>query len=318
MIYDDGVCARATNLNDSFSRSDSLFRYLRRRQENSGLQGGGRDRCARRLLPGGSASTSIQARSTTSPLAPPPTAASRPSARAPAASACCCCCCCTVLRSGLRAASERPCRRSAELYDAPTTPLADASGRAGCRAHRPRHGRLKRRRPDASRGGRPLQRPPRVVLREPLVPSQVPPARLPARHGRRAARRQARGRRAPRWRRRRRLRSRRRCSPTALSRCMCTHRAGVVARDCTFLRNSRARSICTFHLRPHASRPAASRRPCPSREHARAYTREQAVSAHGWPPNHEPHAPHGTDAAAAGRHAHPVRAGDLQLRRQDF
>ena len=54
-----------------------------------------------------------------------------------------------------------------------------------------------------------MRRPPRVALREPPVPSQVPPARLPARHGRRTTRRQAHGRRALLWRRRRRRRERR-------------------------------------------------------------------------------------------------------------
>jgi hypothetical protein len=55
-----------------------------------------------------------------------------------------------------------------------------------------------------------VRRPPRIVLCVPLVPSQVVEARLPARHGRRATLRQARGQRQRRWRRRRRRRARRR------------------------------------------------------------------------------------------------------------
>ena len=67
-----------------------------------------------------------------------------------------------------------------------------------------------------------IRRRPRVAsFLVPHGPAQVPPARLPARHGRRALRRQAHGRRALRLRRRRRRRER--CSRVAVWWCMCVH-----------------------------------------------------------------------------------------------
>ena len=122
-----------------------------------------------------------------------------------------------------------------------------------------------------------VRRRPRVVVRAPSLSPQVVEGRLPARHARRATRRQARGRWAQRWRRWRRRRARRRCSPQALSRCVCMYCAGEFARSCTFLHLSRVHSDCTFHLLPHGGRSSAHRRPRPSREHARAQTGCRAV-----------------------------------------
>jgi hypothetical protein len=86
-----------------------------------------------------------------------------------------------------------------------------ASGRL--RPHPPRQRRIGSMTPTAAAV---VLRPPRVVTCAPLLAWQVPPARLAARHGRRAAWRQARGRRERRWRRWRRRRARRRRSPRSV------------------------------------------------------------------------------------------------------
>ena len=67
-------------------------------------------------------------------------------------------------------------------------------------------------------------------LARPAPPPQVPPARLPARHGRRTTWRQAHGRRALRWRRRRRRRRARRLatrSPRGSCGGVCVHVVGI-------------------------------------------------------------------------------------------
>ena len=81
---------------------------------------------------------------------------------------------------------------------------------------------------------------PRVVLRWPRGPPQVPPARLPARHRRRTTWRQAHGLRALRSRRRRRRRERRQRSPRGSCDGVCACWSVSVKRQCTFFRRGRA------------------------------------------------------------------------------
>ena len=71
---------------------------------------------------------------------------------------------------------------------------------------------------------------PRVVLLEPPLSPQVPPARQPARHGRQAAQRLARGRRLLRWRRRQRRRAR--CSLLSAALLESRVRVHVSLREC--------------------------------------------------------------------------------------
>ena len=104
-----------------------------------------------------------------------------------------------------------------------------------------------------------VRRRPRIVVCMCALARQVSPARLPARHVRRATWRQPRVRWARLWRRWRRLRARRRCSPRAvvwhMFACMSVH----VGRGYTFLRHSRTPNECTFHLYTRGCHLAAHR-----------------------------------------------------------
>lgn len=185
----------------------------------------------------------------------------------------------TLSRSSSRAPFGRGCacpcaQASSSTYRRRACRAARSPARSGSSSERPSRHRL-----DDPRPSRVVPRRPRVVFCVCRLPPQGPLGALPARHARRAARRQARGRRARRWRPRRRRRARRRCTPPVLSMCVCTYRAGVIARFCMFLRHSHAHSDCTFHIQAHGGRPAAYRRPHLSREHARARTRASTVSA---------------------------------------
>ena len=96
----------------------------------------------------------------------------------------------------------------------------------------------------------------------PAVPLQVVEARLPARHGRRATLRHARGRRQRRWRRRWRRRARRRpdrCTCSACSVVMYVCRPACVERVLTLLRDRHARDVRTFHIHTCGTRLAAHR-----------------------------------------------------------
>ena len=85
----------------------------------------------------------------------------------------------------------------------PYHPLRVPRARAGRRPRRRRHGRRGRPRHADARAAAIAWRRPRVVVCERLLPPQGGAARLPARHARRAARRQARAHWAQLWRRRR-------------------------------------------------------------------------------------------------------------------
>ena len=104
-----------------------------------------------------------------------------------------------------------------------------------------------------------VRRPPRIVPCVPLAPSQVVGLRLPARHGRWAAWRQARGQRQRRWRRRRRRRARRRPLADRCSVVMYVCRPACVGRVLTLLRDSHARDVRTFHIHTCGTRLAAHR-----------------------------------------------------------
>ena len=113
-----------------------------------------------------------------------------------------------------------------------------------------------------------VRRPPRIVPCVPLAPSQVVGLRLPARHGRWAAWRQARGQRQRRWRRRRRRRARRRRSPRACSVVFVRVLTGMCrAHVDIFARPSRAGR--TYLSPPHSRNSPRRSPPCSARHRAR-------------------------------------------------